>query len=105
VEDGSYQVCGSHGYKDMPGMGIDIMTLVNFIQTTQPKAWARFEKQCNSSPEKKFYKVFQDAVDNEGIIAVLKHGFKHRGIQFRIVYFMPESDGESSLLVQRQNTR
>lgn len=59
VEDGTYQVVDGHGYRDMPGKGIDIATLVNFVQTTQPKAWERFEKQCNSDPEKKFFKVFK----------------------------------------------
>lgn len=78
VEDGTYQVVDGHGYRDMPGKGIDIATLVNFVQTTQPKAWERFEKQCNSDPEKKFFKVFQDAVSLYGIVHVLKHGFKHR---------------------------
>lgn len=91
IENGTYQVWEGHGYSDLPGKGIDIKTLVNFIQTTQPKAWERFEKQCNSDPEKKFAKVFQDSVDMNGIIQVLKHGFKHRGIQFKVVYFMPES--------------
>ncbi len=91
IEDGTYQVVDGHGYRDFPGKGVDVMTLVNFIQTTQPKAWDRFEKQCSSSPEKKFYKVFQDAVDLNGIVHVLKHGFKHRGIAFKVVYFKPES--------------
>ena len=71
VEDGTYQVVDGHGYRDMPGKGIDIATLVNFVQTTQPKAWERFEKQCNSDPEKKFFKVFQDAVSLYGIVHVL----------------------------------
>ena len=98
VENGTYQVIDGHGYSDMPGKGIDIKTLVDFVQTTQPKSWERFEKQCNSDPERKFAKVFADAVDNWGIVHVLKHGFKHRGIQFKVLYFMPESGlNETSL--------
>ena len=91
VENGTYQVIDGHGYSDMPGKGIDIKTLVDFVQTTQPKSWERFEKQCNSDPERKFAKVFADAVDSWGMVHVLKHGFKHRGIQFKVLYFMPES--------------
>ena len=79
------------GYMADRSRGIDVITLVNFIQTTQPKAWERFEKTCNSDPQKKFAKVFCDAVDANGIIQVLKHGFKHRGIQFKVVFFKPES--------------
>ncbi len=90
VEDGSYMM-ENGGYKTLPGSGIDINTLVSFIQATQPKAWERFEKTCNSDSHKKFAKVFSDAVDTKDIIYVLKHGFKHRGIQFKVAYFKPES--------------
>ena len=98
VENGTYQIIDAHGYGDMPGKGLDIKTLVNFVQTTQPKSWERFEKQCSSDSERKFAKVFADAVDNWGMVHVLKHGFKHRGIQFKVLYFMPESGlNETSL--------
>ena len=90
VEDGSYQVVDG-GYKTLPGRGVDVYTLVNFVQTTQTKAWERFEHACNSDPAAKFAKVFSDAVDANGIVHVLKHGFKHRGIQFKVAYFKPES--------------
>ncbi len=90
VEDGTYQVVDG-GYRTLPGRGVDIGTLVDFVQTTQPKAWERFGRACASDPAAKFAKVFSDAVDRLGIVAVLKHGFKHRGIQFKVVYFQPES--------------
>ena len=73
------------------GMALDLGTLVEFIKATQPIQWQRFEKQCNSDPEKKFYKAFENAVENDGLISVLRHGFKHRGIEFRVCYFKPES--------------
>lgn len=82
IEDGSYQLVDG-GYTADRSRGIDVITLVNFIQATQPKAWERFEKTCNSDPQKKFAKVFCDAVDANGIIQVLKHGFKHRGSNSR----------------------
>lgn len=31
------------------------------------------------------------ACDTEGLVSVLRHGFKHRGITFRVCYFKPES--------------
>lgn len=90
VEDGTYQMVGG-GYMEHRDRALDAATLVNFIQTTQPKAWERFERMCNSDPTAKFAKVFNDAVDRLGMVAVLKHGFKHRGIQFKVVFFKPES--------------
>ena len=90
---GGWQKASDTGYKAAvsSGMALDIETLVTFVKATQPVAWQRFEKQCNSDPLKKFYKVFEDAVENNGLIDVLRHGFKHRGIDFRVCYFKPES--------------
>lgn len=79
--------CASKG----SGMALDLSTLIGFVKDTQPVAWQRFEKQCNSDPEKKFYRAFENAVENDGLISVLRHGFKHRGIDFRVCYFKPES--------------
>lgn len=90
VEDGTYQVVNG-GYMEHRDRALDAATLVNFIQTTQPKAWERFERMCNSDPTAKFAKVFNDAVGRLGMVAVLKHGFKHRGITFKVVFFKPES--------------
>lgn len=90
VEDDTYQMVGG-GYMEHRDRALDAATLVNFIQTTQPKAWERFERMCNSDSTAKFAKVFNDAVDRLGMVAVLKHGFKHRGIPFKVVFFKPES--------------
>ena len=38
-----------------------------------------------------FCVAFNIACDSDGLIAVLRHGFKHRGIKFRVCYFKPES--------------
>lgn len=107
IEDGTYQNWGGHGYFDNRGKGADIKTLVNFIQTTQPKAWERFDKLYGpdvEATEKKFLKVFDDAVDTNGMIHVLKNGFKHRGIQFKVIYFKPESGlNETALKRYEQN--
>ena len=74
-----------------PTMALDIHTLVAFVKATQPVTWQRFEKQCGSDPYRKFYKCFEDAVQADGMLSVLRHGFKHRGMDFRICYFKPES--------------
>ncbi len=64
-------------------------TIVRFVQTTQPKSWQRFELQ-SGTPEK-FAQAFQNAVDMDGLLSVMRNGFKHRGIPFRVCYFKPES--------------
>lgn len=74
-----------------PTVGLYTNTLISFIQATQPKEWARFVNTCNSDPVRKFCVAFNNACDTDGLISVLRHGFKHRGITFRVCYFRPES--------------
>ena len=74
-----------------PALGLYVNTLIAFIKETQPKEWTRFENTCNSDPVRKFCIAFNNACDTLGLIAVLRHGFKHRGITFRVCYFRPES--------------
>lgn len=74
------------------GMNLDIATLTDFVKNTQPMAWRRFERMCTINPVRQFYKSFENAVTQDGLISVLRYGFKHRGINFRVCYFKPESE-------------
>lgn len=74
-----------------PTAGLFIDTFIGFIKATQPREWARFEKASGSDPVKKFISAFNNACDMDGLLYVLRHGFKHRGIPFRVCYFKPES--------------
>lgn len=88
---GGYEKATDAGYVSSIDMALDIHTLVGFVKATQPIMWQRFEKQCNSDPYKKFYKCFEDAVQMDGLLSVMRHGFKHRGMEFKVCYFKPES--------------
>ena len=88
---GGYEKATDAGYTSSSGMALDIHILVGFVKATQPIMWQRFEKQCNSDPYKKFYKCFEDAVQMDGLLSVMRHGFKHRGMDFKVCYFKPES--------------
>ena len=61
------------------------------MQKTQPKEWKRFLLQNKVNSERKFCLAFNNACDMDGLISVLRHGFKHRGIPFKVCYFKPES--------------
>ena len=74
-----------------PEFGLYPHTLIDFIQRTQPKEWKRFTLANPMNPERRFCQVFASACDMSGVLSVLRHGFKHRGIQFRVCYFKPES--------------
>ena len=80
---------GSDTFNTQFGIYKDI--LVNFIKETQPKEWKRFADQNTGNTDDAFCKKFNDAVIADGMLSVLRHGFKHRGISFKVCYFKPES--------------
>ena len=47
--------------------------------------------QNQTEPERKFCLAFNNACDADGLLSVMRHGFKHRGVSFRVCYFRPES--------------
>lgn len=71
--------------------GLFTDTLIRFIKKTQPKAWKRYEQMNATNSEQKFVVDFNNACDNFGLLHILRHGFKHRGIEFRVCYFKPAS--------------
>lgn len=72
-------------------LGLFPNALLSFIQSTQPKEWKRFCNMNAVDPERKFFVAFNNACDMVGVLDVLRHGFKHRGVKFRVCYFKPES--------------
>lgn len=86
--EGGYQK-GDDTYD--PKLGIYVNSLIGFIKETQPKEWERFENANQIDPVRKFCTAFNNACDMDGLIHVLRHGFKHRGIPFKICFFKPES--------------
>ena len=74
-----------------PKFGLYPAKLIRFIQATQPKAWQRFVNMNAVDPERRFCIAFSNACEMDGVLDVLRHGFKHRGVSFRVCYFAPES--------------
>ena len=85
-------------------LGLFPDTLVGFVRRTQPKAWARFENANKVDTVRKFCAAFSNACEMDGLVAVLRHGFKHRGIPFRVCYFRPESSlNQTAAALYREN--
>lgn len=70
----------------------DEKTLLAFIQLTQPKNWASYEKLYADSPHATFINNLCKEIKNRGLLAVLRRGFKDRGISFKLCYFKPDND-------------
>jgi len=73
------------------GMALDKETLINFVKTTQLKKWERYAGIYGKSAEDAFIKRFSKEVKANGLLAVLRKGFKDRGIEFRVCFFKPET--------------
>lgn len=87
-----------------PKLGLFPDALLRFVRASQPKAWQRFCNMNAVEPEKKFCLAFSNACDMDGVLHVLRHGFKHRGVAFRVCFFQPESAlNETDAAHYRQN--
>ena len=95
--EGGWKRATDAGYRASIEKALDIDTLVDFVQRTQPKAWEKFVRQTNGDPKQRFYKRFEDVVTENGLIHVLRHGFKDKGLDFRVCHFRPESTLNSEL--------
>ena len=72
-------------------VALDVATLISFVKATQPKSWKKYETIYGTSCEKSFVERFCKEVRSLGLLSVLRHGFKDRGITFRVVYWKPET--------------
>ena len=52
--------------------------------------WKRYETTYPSNPERSFIANLCKAIKNEGLLNLLRHQFKDRGMKFHLCYFKPE---------------
>lgn len=77
---------------------IDMPVLMSFIQTTQPKMWQRYVNVYGEKAEKQLYTIFQQNVEQNGLVHVLRYGVKDRGMELRFAYFAPASNLNEELV-------
>ena len=74
-----------------PELGLDEDQLFAFIQDSQPNEWDKFSNIFKTNARREFIKKLDTAIRLDGILHVLRYGFKSRGIKFRLIYFKPVS--------------
>lgn len=83
---------------------LDKGTLLSFIKETQPKKWERYCTVYGASAEDSFIKRFSKEVKDKGLLQVLRHGFKDRGILFKVCFFKPETSiNEDTIKLYNEN--
>ena len=94
----------SHGYvkgnQDTydKGKAIDMPVLISFIQATQPKMWQRYVNVYGEKAEKQLYCIFQQNVEQNGLVHVLRYGVKDRGMDLRFANFAPATNLNEELV-------
>jgi type I restriction enzyme, R subunit len=63
--------------------------LLAYIQTTQPKTWTKQQTIHGTNLPKTLLAAFDKATATDGILAVLRHGFKFYGSRIRVATFAP----------------
>ncbi|MDA8746051.1 type I restriction endonuclease [Rubripirellula amarantea] len=70
---------------------LDAGPLVDFVQATQPKEWHKFVEQHGDSARESLLSRVSQAVESDGVVAVLRQGVKATGCRFRLAFFQPET--------------
>ncbi|MFA5766032.1 MAG: type I restriction endonuclease [Bacilli bacterium] len=65
--------------------------LIDYVKASQPKAWKSHQNNYPSNPEKALIERTIQEIKRRGIIDVLRKGVTDRGVEFRLVRFMPNS--------------
>lgn len=66
--------------------------LADFIQSTQPQAWKRYENIYGNQSKAKLAARFDKEVQDHGLIYVLRNGITDMGVKMKVCYFKPESE-------------
>lgn len=81
-------------------LGLCPEKLLHFVKQTQEKTWEQFEQRYGMQADEKFLQLFNKEVTERGLLDVLRHGVRDRGIVLKVVIFKPVSSLNDMLLKQ-----
>ena len=68
---------------------IDPTVFISFVKETQPETWESLEKLHGSDTESVILDDLSKAMDSQGSLAIIRHGFKCFGKLIRVAFFAP----------------
>ena len=89
LEDGGY--VKGHSTDFDAQLGLFPKYIIDFLQTSQPKAWDKLCTIHKDDVEKKVMQRLLKELDSKGTLDVLRNGFTDYGVKFKMAYFRPES--------------
>ena len=72
--------------------------LVEFVSSTQPKAWERYKKLYGDAAVEKLTRRIDNAIAESNVLEVLKKGIKDMGIEIKLCFFKPSSNLNQDLV-------
>jgi type I restriction enzyme R subunit len=70
---------------------VDPGPLIDFVQATQPREWAKFVVLHKDDAKPAFLKRVAEAIEVDGTVTVLRQGVKAAGCKFRLAFWKPET--------------
>ncbi len=86
-------------------LGLDTVQLVEFIQETQPKTWAKLTERHGGAVVPKVIKRIAEEIDAQGVVQVLRRGVKDSGQRIQLAFFRPTSGLTPELQTQYAGNR
>ena len=72
-------------------LGLDLTTLLTFLEDTQPKEMLRYKTVYGENYQKQLIKRLNDEIKANGMVHVFRNGITDRGIKLKLAYFKPET--------------
>ncbi len=86
-------------YRERPATAFDLATLLDaeelaaFVQSTQPKEWAKLAKQFPGAEREMLAAQVSALVAKRGTLEVLRNGASFNGINLNLAFFKPSAGG------------
>lgn len=90
VTKGGYAIADELGYE--PLNGYKPKSLLDFIQITQTKNWFRLCQIHGDTTAEYFCSMVEKEIKEFGLLQTLRGKIKLNGIEFKLIYFKPETD-------------
>lgn len=96
VSKGGYTIGDPDGYDSLKGY--NPKSLIKFIKTTQPKNWNKLNEIHGEITPEYFVSMVEKEIKEFGLLAILRGKIKLNGMEFKLIYFKPETDINSELV-------
>ncbi|MBO4209268.1 type I restriction endonuclease subunit R [Micromonospora echinofusca] len=103
---GGWELGNAADYR--PDLGLDTRQLFAFVDAAQAAEWAELSAYYGGDRDatrRDFVKRLDRAITDDGLLDVLRKGFKIQGLRFRVAYFKPSFVASDEILADYRRNR